>query len=184
MPDLSPMLSKALKKIEQKGWADFQLADITDEYLNLSEIHQHFSSKACILKEFSNFIDQATLSSIDTFGANESQKDKLFSVVMTRLDVLQAHKQIIKSMWHDSWKDPSTFLQAIPLGLNSMTWLLQAAGIDTTGIKGALRTKAFALSYLNTIRIWLDDDSPEMDKTMAALDTNLQRLEQIPFFFQ
>jgi hypothetical protein len=36
-----------------------------------------------------------------------------------------------------------------------------------------------ALIYLNTLRIWLRDDSEDASETMAALDKELQRVERL-----
>ncbi len=39
------------------------------------------------------------------------------------------------------------------------------------------RTKGLALIYFNAFRVWLDDDTPDMARTMAALDRGLARAE-------
>lgn len=43
---------------------------------------------------------------------------------------------------------------------------------------GILKTKGLSLVYLNTVRVWLRDETPDLSKTMAALDKNLQRADQ------
>ena len=50
--------------------------------------------------------------------------------------------------------------------------------INTSGIPGALRVAGLTGLYLDTLRIWKTDDSPDLGKTMAALDKHLSRAEK------
>ena len=59
-----------------------------------------------------------------------------------------------------------------------MSWMLEAAGIETAGIKGAVKVIGLTGIYLKTLRVWCDDESPDMGKTMAALDKNLGQAEE------
>jgi hypothetical protein len=75
--------------------------------------------------------------------------------------------------------------QAVPLEpaapdfARSMTWMLEAAGVSTAGVPGNLRVKGLAAVYLNTLRIWIGDESVDQSRTMAALDRGLRELEGI-----
>ena len=64
-----------------------------------------------------------------------------------------------------------------------MTWMLEAAGLQTTGLKGAVRVAGLSGLYIKTLWVWRDDDSPDMAKTMAALDKNLTRAERMASTF-
>src|SRR5262249_42637473 len=57
--------------------------------------------------------------------------------------------------------------------------MLEAAGISTAGIRGALRVKGLIALYGMTLRTWLSDDTPDHARTMAALDRGLQRAERM-----
>jgi ubiquinone biosynthesis protein COQ9 len=183
MPKMDPLLKKAFEIIGENGWAHFELKDLADDKVSLAKVHQHFPSRLSLLESLGEYIDLATLESMDTFDPSETQKDRLFSVMMTRFDALAPIKPAIKSLWQDAWKDPMTIVCSLPIGINSLSWLLQAAGIDTTGIRGALRVKAFGVFYLSTVWTWLGDETEGLDVTMAALDTSLQRLAQFPQFY-
>ena len=58
-----------------------------------------------------------------------------------------------------------------------MIWMLEAAGIPANGPRGAVIALGLAGIYLYTLRIWVGDNSPDMGKTMAALDRALDRAE-------
>jgi len=40
-----------------------------------------------------------------------------------------------------------------------------------------LRSKGLLAIWLATLKVWLEDDSPDLAPTMAALDRNLRRAE-------
>ena len=61
----------------------------------------------------------------------------------------------------------------------SMAWMLEAAGISSSGCTGSVKVNGLALLYLDAIRAWMNDDSPDMARTMAAVDKGLRRAEQI-----
>ena len=56
--------------------------------------------------------------------------------------------------------------------------MLEAAGIPSDGIAGALRVKGLAVIYLMVFKVWLTDDSADLSRTMAALDARLRQAEQ------
>src|SRR5690606_5585485 len=61
--------------------------------------------------------------------------------------------------------------------LASQAWMLQAAGINTDGIRGNLRVAGLAALYASVLRTWLKDDDPGLAHTMAVLDRGLRRGE-------
>lgn len=184
MAKLDPLLKKALKIIEMKGWLHFSLSDIADDKdTTLAKVHAKYPNRLCLLEDFSKYIDQTTLEDLEKFDETETQRDRLFSIIMTRFDVLTPYKSLIRMLWQDGWKDPFLLIGTLPMGLNSMSWLLQAANIDTTGIQGAFRIKVFTFFYLKTVWAWLNDSTETLDETMVALDKSLQQLSQVPGFF-
>jgi hypothetical protein len=58
-----------------------------------------------------------------------------------------------------------------------MSWMLEAAGLSTAGLRGRLRVRALAVLYLSVLRVFLRDDSEDLAKTMAALDRRLRQAE-------
>jgi hypothetical protein len=63
--------------------------------------------------------------------------------------------------------------------LASQYWMLAGAGAKLGGGPGALRVAGLAAIYGKVFQIWLDDPSPSLDKTMAALDQRLTKGERL-----
>jgi hypothetical protein len=98
---------------------------------------------------------------------------------MRRYEALAPHKAALSAILRHGCRHPLAALCGIPGLLHSMAWMLEAAGISTAGLAGMLRAKGLAAVHLATLRVWLRDDSPDMARTMAALDRNLKRAESL-----
>jgi AcrR family transcriptional regulator len=172
------IITAALVLAESDGWVGLSMDDIaTKAKLKPAEVLLEFPSKTGLLWGILESIDQAVL--VEKRNPDEPARDRLFDVLMSRFDALNAHKGAIKAIARGLPRDPLTGLLSAPRFMMSMAWMLEAAGISSAGLKGLLRTKGLALVYLNAARVWLRDDSPDMSKTMAALDKGLRRAEQV-----
>ena len=113
---------------------------------------------------------------------NEQPKDRLFEAFMVRFDVLNDDREAWKSLFFDVLKNPAYLKVATARFHHSMNVMLRIC--DLTDRKGPalsapFKSGAIALVYLNAIRIWLNDDTPDMSQTMAELDRGLTRLDSI-----
>ena len=110
-------------------------------------------------------------------AAEAPVRERLFDALMKRFDALNPHKGAIANILGDSCADPiAAFSGLAPLG-QSMSWMLEGAGIGTQGPLGLLRIKGLSMIYLSALVVWLRDDSPDMAKTMAYLDKRLRQAE-------
>ena len=64
------------------------------------------------------------------------------------------------------------------MAVRSQRWMLEAAGIGASGPRGALRAQGAALMFARVLTVWIDDDEPGLDRTMAALDRALASAER------
>jgi len=99
-------------------------------------------------------------------------------VLMRRFDTLQQYKPSLEVLRRELPGDPVLILCAGASLLRSMRWMLEATDISTGGFRGALAVKLTAAAYLSTMRVWRRDDSPDLARTMAALDARLRRIER------
>jgi hypothetical protein len=65
-----------------------------------------------------------------------------------------------------------------------MRWMLQAAGVPATGARGEVQVRGLLAVWLWGIRAWERDESDDLSGTMAAVDTALQRAEQVASWLQ
>jgi len=173
------MLDAALALAAKQGWRDLSLAAIAGEAgANLAEAQAAFPSRSCLLAALLARTDREVLAA-GLADEGDSVRDRLFDVLMRRFDALQPHKDGIAAILRDLPADPLGMLVAAPRLLNSMAWMLEAAGVRASGPFGLARAKGLAIVYLATLRVWLRDDTEDMAPTMAALDRALRRAGQV-----
>ncbi len=118
--------------------------------------------------------DQAALAETPSEG---SMRDRLFDLIMRRIDFLQLHRAGVLALLKALPADPAVALLLGCASRRSLGWLLDATGIPTAGITGRLRVCGLMAVWLWTIRAWRKDEGLDLAATMAALDTALSRAE-------
>ena len=84
--------------------------------------------------------------------------------------VLQAHRAGMIALLRALPTDPLAAMMLAAASLESMRWLLQAAGVPAQGVLGLLRAKGLLGVWVWTLRTWQTDDSPDLAATMSTLD--------------
>lgn len=170
----------ALDLASRMGWDMITLTDIADKaHVSLAELSENFDDKTDILVAYGRQIDKKVLEACADPDPSMSERDRLFDILMERFDVLEANREAVVSILKSFTLDPKQAVISLPHLGRSMAWMLEAAGIDTTGVKGAIRVAGLTIVYLNATRHWMKDDSADLAKTMAALDKSLNRAEQV-----
>lgn len=175
------IIDATLRLAATRGWCAPSLAEIAAEAgMEPAELHRHFRCKAQILCAFTARVDQQVLDGTDPDIADEPVKDRLFDVIMRRLDALRPHKDAIRALAREALRTPpaALALAAGPLR-NSLQWMLAAAKVESWGPLRPLQVKGLGLVYLSVLRVWLDDDGEDQARTMAALDKALSRADAL-----
>lgn len=163
----------------ERGWRDLSLAEIAEAAeVPLSRLHPIFPSKTAILEGFADQVDAAMLGE-GIEPPETPARDRLFDMVMRRLDALQPYRESLGVVLQDQLRDPLAGCCGLVRLRRSMAVTLEAAGFSTTGLRGVLRLKGLSAIYLTTLRVWLRDDSEDMAKTMAYLDKQLARVDSL-----
>jgi len=143
--------------------------------VTLAELREYFPSKGAIIASFSRHIDQIVLKNISSPHEDESSKDRLFDILMARLDAMKPHRAALKNILNWAKRDPSAALALNQMAANSQRFMLEAAGISTAGPIGVLKIQGLVITFARVMEVWFDDEGEDMGKTMAALDRALER---------
>jgi AcrR family transcriptional regulator len=163
----------------EAGWNGFGLADIAERAgVSLSKLRGLFPSKGAILAAFARQVDQAVLDGIDADMAGEPVRERLFDVLMRRIDALAPHKIAIGSIVRAFAADPLALVEWNKVATNSMQWMLVAAGIGAEGPLGAVRAQGLALAWSRIVRVWLKDEDEGLAATMKEVDRQLRSGER------
>ena len=161
----------AEKPIEQVGFGDIAAR----AGISLTECRAEFGSVMAVLAAQLKEIDRQVLAGADTDMAEEPPRERLFDVMMRRLEALGPYKAAVRSLTRSAACNPGLAFALNGLTVRSMQWMLTAADIGAAGPKGMMRAQGLALLYASVLRTWLDDDDPGLARTMAALDRGLAR---------
>jgi AcrR family transcriptional regulator len=169
------LIAAAFQIAADRGWHSVSVAAAARAAnLPLAQARERFPGRAAMLLRFGRAADHAALSEAPAEGG---VRDRLFGLLMRRIDALQAHRAGVLALLRALPVEPPTALLLALETRRSMRWMLEAAGVPTHRLGGELRIKGLVAVWLWTIRAWRADDSEDLSATMAALDTALQRAE-------
>lgn len=177
------LIDAAFGLAAEEGWRNLTLSRIADRAgMTLAETATVACRKDRILTLFRQRMDEATLAAVDPQDGDAPARDRLFDVIMLRLEKLQPYRPGLTRILADTACDPLSGLCMLLALRSSVAVLLEAAGLATGGVRGFLRIEALGCVYLITLRTWLRDESPDLSKTMAQLDRQLGRLDRLAGF--
>jgi len=179
----SPPLSDREKIIEaffallaERSFEDIGYADLAARAsVPLATLRGEFGSKLPIVAAYVKTIDRKVLAGGDADIAEEPPRERLFDVLMRRLEALAPHKAAIRSLMRSARRHPSLALAFNGLAMRSQQWMLTAANIDAAGPSGIVRAQGLALLFAGVLRTFVNDDDEGLARTMAALDRALAR---------
>lgn len=167
------LLSAAMTQAEHGGWASVSLLDSARTAgLAFPQTRERFPCRASLMLRLGRMADESALADNTTFG---SSRERLFDLLMRRLDVFQQYRGGIRAVMRALPMDPPLALLLGGATLESMRWMADAAGINVAGLGGLVRINMVVAIWTHTLRAWEKDDSEDMGSTMAALDQALNK---------
>ena len=113
---------------------------------------RRFPVRGVILLRFGSLADQAALAEDRADG---TARDRLFDLLMRRIDVLQAHRAGVLALLRWLPADPCAAALLAAANLRCMRWMLEARGHRRPrGPRGQLRRKGLLAVWLWTVRAW------------------------------
>jgi AcrR family transcriptional regulator len=161
----------AEKPIEQIGFAEIA----NGAGVSLTQMRGEFSSALAIFAAHVKAIDRAVLAEDFSDMAEEPPRERLFDVLMRRLEMMAPYRAAVRSLLRSARRNPPLALALNGLAVRSQQWMLAAAEIDASGPSGMVRSQGLALLFSSVLRTWVRDDDAGLARTMAALDRALAR---------
>ena len=171
------IVEAALALAAGREWHTIGMRDIAAEAkMPLGDVRQAFGSKTAILAAFMRDIDRETLNGVEE-DPGSGARDRLFDVIMSRLELLDPHKDAMRNIVAGVRRDSSAWPRLAGTALASQRWMLTGAGLEPSGLRGEIRVRGLAAVYWRVMNVWLDDDDAGLARTMSALDRELRRGE-------
>ena len=173
------IITATLELAEIMPWREVSMVNIAEAAkIRPDRLTELFSNKVSILDAFNCQLDEKTIVEFASNKDEDTTRDQLFDILMARFDTLMPHKKAIKAILKETIpNDPIACAHGVRALLRSMRSILELVGIRTISPIGCLKTKSLSALYLRSFKIWLDDESPDLAKTMASLDDSLAKAE-------
>jgi AcrR family transcriptional regulator len=161
----------ALALAAERPWAEVTLRDIAEKaQVPLAELYLHAPGKARVVDWLARRFDQAALKSGDEAGADPH--DRLFDAAMRRIEAMEPHRAALMAI--HAGEGPAPLVARLPATARA---LLEAAGVDASGARGAARVLAMTAVWTRVLKVWGDDEGA-LNRTMAEIDRRLKQMRK------
>jgi AcrR family transcriptional regulator len=175
---LDPVMSAALRLAGERGWRGVGIGDIAEASgIPADTLRRDFPCKMSVLLAYAKEVERRAAAAPTPFDPEDTVRDRLFELLMQRLDILEENRKPVTRVLRDIPFDPLAAAASAPELLRLMGAILVQAGVPADGPAGWLRRKGLAAIWLATLYVWSGDESPDHARTMAVLDSNLRRAE-------
>ncbi len=173
-------LDAFLGLVAERGYNDVSLRDVGEAAgLGMAELYRLYPDKLALVAGFMARIDGEVLAGTpEVSDPEETVRDRLFDILMRRFDALKPYRPALNAVRRAGLRDPLMALILGPALMRSMAAMLEAAGVSSRGVPGAVRQNALAAIYAAVSRVFDKDESGDLSKTMAALDSRLKTAER------
>ena len=170
----------AEKRFEQIGFGDIAAR----AGVSLANCRAEFGSTLAILAAHMKELDRKVLAGADGDMADEPPRERLFDVLMRRIEAMAPYREATRSLMKSASCNPGLAFALNGLAVRSQTWMLTAAGIDAAGPRGMIRAQGLAALFASVLRTWVDDEDEgsrapggarPRARTRAALVRHAQR---------
>ena len=165
--------------IDKIGWKEFSIERFAEENnYKTSEVKNFISNKNDLLIEFSKMIDEKVELNINIEEfENSDVKDNIFELIMMRFDAMTPFKGGLKKIINEI-KSPIILKEISQNILVSIGFYLEFSNAYDDTIFDVIKKKSLFLIYSYCFKVWLNDDSKELSKTMSELDRLLNYAEK------
>jgi AcrR family transcriptional regulator len=178
-------LDAFIKLIAEKGFADVALRDVAEAAgLGLADLYKVYPDKVALVAAFMARIDAEVLAGTPARSdPEETARDRLFDAMMRRYDALRPYRDALAAIRAGA-RDPMLALAIGPALRRSMAAMLEAASVPSEGLTGALRQNGLLAIHYAVSRVYDKDETTDLSKTMAALDSRLKMAERWAQLFE
>ena len=176
----SNILKTFFESAEKVGFFNVSYAALA-QILHIEEdcLHEEFPDRVDFLKALHGEIEDTLLNNFQEDPSDMSMKDKLFDLLMLRIEALEPYRQGVSRFIQESEKSPLElkFLPIVtgivPLMLKGMENLLISLNGEGQIFTQKNRAVGLLIVYVLVLHTWAEDKTLDLSKTMHALDRYL-----------
>lgn len=181
--DIERIVDAALAEAAAMGWRNLKMSAVAERAgLALGGVLEKVPTRTHLIAHLFERLDRRMLEGVKAVDDADSVRDRLFDVAMKRFDAMNTNREGMRAVVTGLRFDPPAAALALCRAGRSAAVMLTAAGVSPDGLLGCLRVQGMKVVLACALRAWVDDDSADLAKTMAALDRALERAERLAGF--
>ncbi|MEJ0060211.1 MAG: hypothetical protein WDM79_11810 [Terricaulis sp.] len=168
----------ALSVAATKPWRDITLMQLAHEASRpVADFFGATLGEAidCVEEAF----DRAIADDLDALDPGQSVRDRLFDLIMRRFEAMERYRAAVLAMEVGQDRDPVLMGAAHQRHVRAARWVLAVAGLEADGMTGQARAQGLGVIIGQARAAWRGDEDGDFAKTMASLDKNLRRAEEM-----
>lgn len=179
-PDL---LQQAFALLAERGWGGFSFTELARRAgVPLAAVYAEFPDRGAILRTLGRRLDEQMLAVTGAELDGLSPRERVFEMVMRRLDAMAPYKEGLRALQRGAPGDPQLLLGSLCNIQRLSSWLADAAESASPLARTPLAGAVLSAIYVRVCGVWLDDDTPDLARTLAELDRRLQQVEGVARF--
>lgn len=123
--------------------------------------------------------DRAIGDGVANLEPQQSVRDRLFDLIMRRFEAMEPHRAAVLAMEQGVDRDPALMASAHQRNVRTARWVLALAGLEADGMTGQARAQGLGVIVGQARAAWRGDTAGDFARTMASLDKNLRRAEEM-----
>jgi AcrR family transcriptional regulator len=164
--------------IVERGWSGVTMAGLADRAgIDLLGLYEAADTRAKALIGAFSRLDRQVLAA-GAADAADTPRDRVFEIMMRRYDALVPWRAALKRLVRELPFDPPSLLAVNFAAERAMARMLEAARLGGDGLAGQIRRRGLLAIHLAVLRVFVDDDTPDLSATMKALDSRLKSIER------
>lgn len=159
-------------------WRDITLAALADAASRpLADLYgaSLWEAVDCAEEAF----DRAIADGSAALDPQQSVRDRLFDLIMKRFEAMEPHRKAVMGMEYGVDRDPTLLASQHQRHVRCARWVLALAGLEADGVTGQARAQGLGVIIGQARAAWRGDVDGDFAKTMASLDKNLRRAEEM-----
>ncbi len=170
----------AFELVAESGWRRLSLAELARRAgVPMAQVYAELPDRAALLCRLGRRLDARMLDLPSTELDGMTPRERVFELVMRRLDAMAPYKLGLRALADEARRDPALLAVALCNLHRLGRWLLDATGSTDGRLVDAVARRVLAVIYVRAFNVWLRDDTPDLARTLAELDRRLQQAERL-----
>ena len=173
------IIDSALFLAGKQGWEAVSLADIAKKAkMPLKTVSASFKDVWAVMEQALRDLETDTTATVENH-LGDNWRDNLMEILMTRFELAQLNRDAYLAVAPTVIKNPKLVKRFGKSFYRTMQQMLDLADAPVNKKCKPLAVAAMAALFLSLVHTWREDGTPDLSKTMAAIDKRTGLLEQL-----